>query len=72
MPSSEPSIINDIKKSPRGRPRKDTSPLTVRISGEELVALDLWIKKNGPPYVTRPEAMRRLVQKALDAEEGSR
>lgn len=62
----------DIKKSSRGRPRSNTSPVMVRVSDEELSSLDQWIADNGPPYVTRPEAIRRLVKKGLEygAEEG--
>jgi hypothetical protein len=55
----------DIKKSTRGRPRSDTSPVMVRVTAEELSKIDAWIAGAGPPYVTRPEAIRRLVEKAL-------
>jgi hypothetical protein len=58
----------DIKKSARGRPRADTLPIMVRVAREEAEALDTWIAANGPPYVTRPEAIRRLVQLGLREE----
>lgn len=61
----------DIKKSSRGRPRRKTSPVMVRVSEEELADLDAWIAASGPPYVTRPEAIRRLIQKGLEAEESA-
>jgi hypothetical protein len=35
------------------------------MSAEELSALDAWIAANGPPYVSRPEAARRLIEKGL-------
>ncbi|WP_202405244.1 hypothetical protein [Saccharibacter sp. 17.LH.SD] len=43
----------------------------VRVSEEELADLDAWIAASGPPYVTRPEAIRRLIQKGLEAEESA-
>lgn len=55
----------DIKKSSRGRPRSDTSPVMVRMSASELANLDNWIAEQGAPFVTRPEAIRRLVEKGL-------
>lgn len=56
----------DIKKSSRGRPRVDTLPIMVRVTRDEAALLDEWIANNGPPYVSRPEAIRRLVTKGLD------
>jgi len=38
----------------------------VRMGADELAAIDQWISESGPPYVTRPEAIRRLVRAALD------
>jgi Arc/MetJ-type ribon-helix-helix transcriptional regulator len=58
----------DIKKSSRGRPRSDTAPIMVRMAAEEIADIDAWIASEGPPFVTRPEAIRRLVRKALDKE----
>ncbi|PTD19899.1 CopG family transcriptional regulator [Sphingomonas fennica] len=58
----------DIKKSARGRPRSDTSPVMVRVTAGELSKIDAWIAANGPPYVSRPEAIRRLVEKGLGAD----
>ncbi|RZF64003.1 CopG family transcriptional regulator [Sphingomonas populi] len=55
----------DIKKSERGRPKVDSTPIMVRMGGDELGKVDAWIAANGPPYVSRPEAIRRLVEKAL-------
>lgn len=58
--------ISDIKKSKRGRPKRATTPIMVRVDEAELTSLDAWIAQNGPPYVTRPEAIRRLVQLGLN------
>ena len=58
----------DIKKSSRGRPRSDTAPIMVRMAADEIGDIDAWIASEGPPFVTRPEAIRRLVRKALEKE----
>lgn len=57
----------DTKKSIRGRPKRATTPIMVRVDERELALIDGWIAENGPPYVTRPEAIRRLTQKGLEA-----
>ena len=59
--------IDDIKKSSRGRPRADTSPVMVRMSAEELARVDDY-RRHLPDMPTRPEAIRRLVSKSLAAE----
>jgi hypothetical protein len=58
----------DIKKSKRGRPKAETTPIMVRVGPDELARVDAWIARNGPPYVSRPEAIRRLVEKGIKAE----
>lgn len=40
----------------------------VRMAIDELADLDAWIAGEGPPFVTRPEAIRRLVRKALSSD----
>jgi hypothetical protein len=57
------SIVN-VKKS-RGRPPVETEALTVRIHRKQLAAIDAWIAKQSEPRPTRPEAIRRLVEKGL-------
>lgn len=62
------SAISDIRKpirKPRGRPRVDAKPLTVRVPPEELAALDAWIARQPEPKPSRPEALRRLAAKGL-------
>lgn len=61
--------ISDIKKSKRGRPKRATTPIMVRMDEAELTSLDAWIAQSGPPYVTRPEAIRRLVQLGINNSE---
>jgi len=36
----------------------------------EIGMVDWWISENGPPFVSRPEAIRRLITKGLEAEKG--
>lgn len=56
--------IRDNKK-PRGRPRTGIGTLVgVRFSDDELAPLDEWAAKQ-EDEPSRPEAVRRLVRKAL-------
>lgn len=57
--------IGDPKKSGRGRPSVDSEPVKVRIERKMLDALDAWIAARPEPRPTRPEAIRRLLEKAL-------
>jgi hypothetical protein len=57
--------IHDIAK--RGRP-KTTGPGTgvlVKMHDPQLDAIDAWIKKHQEPGLSRPEAIRRLVELGL-------
>jgi hypothetical protein len=56
--------ISDVRKS-RGRPRIAPTPVTVRLTPDQLAALDAHIAKLKEP-VGRPEAIRRLVEKGLE------
>ncbi len=62
------NTINDTKKSGKGRPKRPTTPIMVRVADDELALIDAWISKNGAPYITRPEAIRRLVFETLKNE----
>jgi len=60
--------IRDIAKRP-GRP-KTTGPGTgilVKMHAPQLDAIDVWITKQKEPALTRPEAIRRLVEIGLKA-----
>jgi hypothetical protein len=55
------SSNHDAKKS-RGRPKVDsTVPLSVRLSPEQLAALDAW-RREQTDLPGRPEAVRRLME----------
>jgi hypothetical protein len=57
---------NDIKKS-KGRPRVDSAPVMVRLSADQLGAIDDW-RRLQEDLPGRPEAIRRLIEKALSSE----
>jgi hypothetical protein len=41
--------------------------MVVRMQPQSLAAPDAWIGKQKPPYPSRPEAIRRLVELGLKA-----
>lgn len=58
------SILNEPKKK-RGRPAVDSEQLRSRAEMPLVHAVDAWAAANG---ITRPEAIRRLIAKGLEAE----
>jgi Arc/MetJ-type ribon-helix-helix transcriptional regulator len=58
------SIVN-VRKSARGRPAVNATPITVRVPPEQLAKLDAWIAAQGS-LISRPEAVRRILKEALD------
>ena len=56
--------MSETVKSKGGRPRVDATPITVRVPPAQLEAVDAW-RATQPDKPTRPEAVRRLVEKAL-------
>lgn len=56
--------IDDIKKAKRGRPPANKSPVLVRLENAQLAQIDTW-RDAQPDKPTRPEAVRRLVDKGL-------
>lgn len=60
-------IKSTEKRRGRGRPRKETvaQHFTMAVFLSEMI--DGWAEQHG---VSRPEAIRRLIQKALEAEKG--
>lgn len=53
-------------KSKGGRPRVDATPITVRVPPSQLASLDAW-REAQPDKPSRPEAVRRLVEKGLSS-----
>ena len=60
------STITDNRKRKLGRPPVGSTLVGVRLPPTELAALDAWIAKQAEP-MSRPEALRRLVDSALKA-----
>ena len=56
--------IVDTRKS-RGRPRIDATQIGLRLPPDNLAALDAWIAQQREPDLSRPEAIRRLVELGL-------
>lgn len=56
--------IPSIKKRPRGRPRTDATPVMVRLSPEQVAALDQWIAAIEPSW-GRPAGIRALIEREL-------
>jgi hypothetical protein len=59
------SISNVGKKAGRGRPRLHATPITLRVLPPLIKAIDGW-RKDQPDQPIRTEAIRRLVEYALD------
>jgi hypothetical protein len=62
--------IRDIqKKKRRGRPSTGgrREGILVRLETAQFDALDAWVSKHQEPNLTRPEAIRRLVEIGLKA-----
>jgi hypothetical protein len=58
------SIPGTQKK--RGRPATGiTPPFNIRLSSQFRERIDVWISEQSEPSMTRAEAVRRLVEKAL-------
>lgn len=65
------TVISNVKKSGRGRPRVDAVPVTVRIPPAEIERLDYWIRHQ-KTLLSRPEAIRRLVELGLTAKSATK
>jgi hypothetical protein len=51
----------------RGRPTTGSSSVHLRVLPEQFAAIDAWIARQKEPGLTRPEAIRRLVELGLKA-----
>jgi hypothetical protein len=63
--------IRDIPKTKRGRPKTtgQGAGIMVRAHDEFLSSLDAWITKQKEPGLSRPEAIRRLVELGLSVKQ---
>jgi hypothetical protein len=66
--------ISVIQKRKRGRPVTTGrgTLIGVRLLDDPLATLDAWISKQKEPELTRPEAIRRLVELGLRVKENER
>lgn len=64
------STVVSAKNKRTGRPRVDSEAVNVRMERPLLSALDAW-RREQPDLPTRPEAVRRLVEKALGGDRKS-
>jgi metal-responsive CopG/Arc/MetJ family transcriptional regulator len=63
------ATTRDNTKTPRPRPKETGTLIGVRLQADALSNLDTWIaKQNDAP--SRPEAVRRLLDKALPEASG--
>ena len=60
------SIVPNIRKKLIGRPPVGAIPVLVRIPPKELLPIDNWISDQ-KTFMSRPEAIRRLVEIGLTA-----
>lgn len=58
--------ISDGRKSKRGRPPVNAKAVQVRLPPDQLARLDAWIAEQPERQPGRPEAIRLLLQVALD------
>lgn len=56
---------HDNTKTRKGRASETGTLVGVRFQEPDLARLDAWIVANGAPFVSRPEAIRRIIAKAL-------
>ena len=58
--------ISGTRKS-RGRPSTGAESVHLRVLPDQSAAIDAWIKRQKEPDMSRPEAIRRLVELGLKA-----
>jgi hypothetical protein len=58
------STVSDNRKKRIGRPPVGALLIGVRVPPADVATLDAWIKKHAPE-MSRPEAIRRLVELGL-------
>jgi hypothetical protein len=58
--------ISGTRKS-RGRPSTGAESVHLRVLPDQSAAIDAWIRRQKEPELSRPEAIRRLVELGLKA-----
>lgn len=58
------SIVNIEKKRGRGRPATHSTAVLTALRPEMLATIDAW-RERQDPKPTRPEAIRRLIERGL-------
>ena len=66
------SISGVRKKRGRGRPAIGATAINLRLPPTQIGFLDSWIASQPDPKPTRPEAIRRLLERALDVDRPER
>lgn len=56
---------DDNTKTRKKRPTETGTLVGTRFQADDLAKVDGWIVAQGPPFMSRPEAVRRLVAFAL-------
>jgi hypothetical protein len=64
----KPTTVTPQKKKRGPPPTGKGQMLGVRLQPPDLSRLDIWIARQPAPRPTRPEAIRRLVEKGLASE----
>jgi len=59
--------ISRTEKRGRGRPSTNPTSIHLTLAPEPLAEVDAWISKQKEPGLSRPEAIRRLVELGLKA-----
>jgi hypothetical protein len=59
------STVSNIRKKRIGRPPVNAVAILVRVPPEALKPIDAWIERQDDPVMSRPEAIRRLVELGL-------
>jgi hypothetical protein len=59
--------ISRTEKRTRGRPATNPTSIHLTLAPDPLAEVDHWIAKQKEPELSRPEAIRRLVELGLKA-----
>jgi len=57
---------DDNMKARKKRPAQTGTLIGTRFQPKDLARIDAWIAERGPPFMSRPEAIRRLIEEGLN------